>query len=366
MAWAALLFGDVRLASAWPHLQSYLVAADPGRLDDFWRAAFRGAWPWLSAAGSWPWWATHALVALVGFGLWSWTGSWWNPLLDRPTRATASDVHGSARWRTQAEIERTLRPVRMDAPEAAGVVVGSTSGRAWLTRPEVGNPHTLVVGATRSGKTRRMILPSVWAIGHAGESMVISDPKGELHAMTSAWLRERGYQVVQLDLLRPGRGNRWNPFAAIEAAHASGDDEEAARLAWEFGDVMSSETGIGTDPIWPAAEQSLMAALALGTVLEAPEGFRHPATAFRILYDLGEDGGGRLDAWFAQLGADHPARAAAATAMLAESRTRASIYAGTSARMRLFGEPGVAWLTAQSDHDPADAGRRPMAIFLLL
>ncbi len=40
--------------------------------------------------------------------------------------------------------------------------------------------HTLVVGATRSGKSRCLVIPSICTIGLSGESMVISAPKGEL------------------------------------------------------------------------------------------------------------------------------------------------------------------------------------------
>ena len=255
-------------------------------------------------------------------------------------------------------------------PRPAGVVVGAEGRTAWLTRPAWGNPHVLLIGATRAGKSRRVILPTVWALGHARESLVLSDPKGELYAMTVAWLRSEGYEVVLLDLLRPTRGSRWNPFAAIVTAHEAGDAEQASKLAWDFGNVLAYGVDVsGGDPIWPQAEESLLAALALATALEAPEGCRHPATAYELLTTLGpadEEGGSPLDDLFRSLPSGHPARRAYGTAALSESRTRASIFTGTSAHLRLFGEPGIAWLTGASEHDPAEAGRKPMAIFLLL
>ena len=149
---------------------------------------------------------------------------------------------------------------------------GSDGHTAHLTRPEVGNSHTLLLGTTRAGKTRRVILPMVWCLGHRQESMILTDPKGELYAHSAEWLRSQGYEVAQIDLLRPTRGNRWNPLDAVTAAWRAGDGEEAGRLAWEIGNTLTfAETGAGTDPIWPQAEESLIAALALGTALEAPE-----------------------------------------------------------------------------------------------
>ena len=258
---------------------------------------------------------------------------------------------------------------RAGVTRPAGIVVSSQGRRAWLTRPDWGNPHMLLLGATRSGKSRRVILPTIWVLGHAGESMVLSDPKGELYAHTAAWLRQRGYEVVLLDLLRPTRGGRWNPFAAIVAAHQVGDAEQASKLAWDFGNVLAYGVDVsGGDPIWPQAEESLLAALALAAATEAPAGCQHPATAYELLTVLGPatEQGSALDAYFRSLGAEKAARRAYGTAALSEERTRASIFTGTAAHLRLFGEPGIAWLTAASEHNPADAGRRPMAIFLLL
>lgn len=281
-------------------------------------------------------------------------------------QSARSATHGSTHWRKRYELKHTLYPDACDNPQKAGVVAGSTGRQAWFTRPQVGNPHVILLGATRSGKSRRVIMPTVWAVGQTGESMILTDPKGEIYAHTKNWLREKGYSVVLLDLLHPARGNRWNPLNAVERAHEAGDMEEAARLAWEIGHILAWSEGPGSDPIWPQAEESLTAALCLAAALEAPPEARHMATAYRMLTELGHRGGESLDTWFEQLKPDHPARLAYGTAALSESRTRASIYTGTAAHLRLWGEPGVAWMCAASDHDPADAGVKPMAIFLLM
>lgn len=311
-------------------------------------------------------WATQVPWAAILYPLlrWAWLSGW--PARRGEPEAARSATHGSARWRKPGELKATMTAVKCDAPAAGGIVAGSDAGRSWVTRPDVGNPHVLIIGATRSGKSRRVILPTIWTLGHAGESMVLTDPKGELYAHTAAWLRQRGYNVVLLDLLHPARGNRWNPYAAITKAHDDGDDEEASRLAWEMGNMLAWAAGPGSDPIWPQAEESLIAALSLAVALEAPSEARHPASAYRMLIDLGADGGFALDSYFVSLPAGHPARLAYGTAALSESRTRSSIYTGTAAHMRLWGEPGIAWLSAASDHDPGDAGRKPTAIFLLL
>jgi len=275
-------------------------------------------------------------------------------------------THGSSRWRKPGELSKTLTRADTEKPAAAGIVVGSESSTAWVTRPTVGNPHTLIIGSTQSGKSRRVIMPSIWTIGNAGESMIISDPKGELFQHASAWLRQRGYDVILIDLLKPSRGNRWNPLDVIIRALKEGDEEEAVRQAWELGNQMAWDKGPGTDPIWPQAEESLIAALFLAVAMEAPEEKKNPASAYNMLLELGAKGGKALDNYFTNLPSGHPAKMAYGTASLSEERTRSSIYTGTSAHLRLFSETGISWLCGKSDHDPKTAGQRPTAIFLLL
>ncbi|HHW02058.1 MAG TPA: type IV secretory system conjugative DNA transfer family protein [Thermoanaerobacterales bacterium] len=285
----------------------------------------------------------------------------------RPALLMSKEItHGSSRWRKPGELSKTLARVDTEKPAAAGIVVGSQGSAAWVTKPTVGNPHTLIIGSTQSGKSRRVIMPSIWVIGNLLESMILSDPKGELFQHTSSWLRQKGYDVVLIDLLRPSRGNRWNPLDVIIRALEKGDEEEAVRQAWELGNQMAWSKGPGSDPIWPQAEESLIAALFLAAAIEAPEGQKNPASAYRLLMELGAGGGEALDCYFANLPARHPARMAYGTAALSEARTRSSIYTGTAAHLRLFSETGISWLCGKSDHDPKTAGQKPTAIFLLM
>ena len=49
--------------------------------------------------------------------------------------------------------------------------------------------HSLTVGATRSGKTRCLVLQTIDNTALAGENMILSDPKGELYEYTSQNLK---------------------------------------------------------------------------------------------------------------------------------------------------------------------------------
>ena len=79
------------------------------------------------------------------------------------------------------------------------------------------NAHSLIIGATGSGKTTTFINPMIQLLGatNCGSSMIMTDPKGELFAMHSKYLQDRGYDVLLLDLRDTYSSSRWNPLGGI-------------------------------------------------------------------------------------------------------------------------------------------------------
>ena len=77
--------------------------------------------------------------------------------------------------------------------------------------------HSLVIGATGSGKTTTFINPMIQLLGatDAGSSMIMTDPKGELFSLHSKFLQSRGYNVLLLDLRDTYSSSRWNPLGGI-------------------------------------------------------------------------------------------------------------------------------------------------------
>ncbi len=77
--------------------------------------------------------------------------------------------------------------------------------------------HSLVIGATGSGKTTTFINPMIQLIGatNCGSSMIMTDPKGELFSLHSQYLKDRGYDVLLLDLRDTYSSSRWNPLDSI-------------------------------------------------------------------------------------------------------------------------------------------------------
>ena len=60
------------------------------------------------------------------------------------------------------------------------------------------------------GKTRCEVLQTIGNIGLAGESIICSDPKGELFQYTSKFLERLGYKIVTLDFKNPLKSSKYN------------------------------------------------------------------------------------------------------------------------------------------------------------
>ena len=94
---------------------------------------------------------------------------------------------GYSRWAKDKEMKAELSMVtpQQETSNAAGVPLILNDKEAWVDNGEY---HTLVIGSTGSGKTQTVIKPTVKLLAKAGESMIITDPKGEIYEATANML----------------------------------------------------------------------------------------------------------------------------------------------------------------------------------
>ncbi|HHV30703.1 MAG TPA: type IV secretory system conjugative DNA transfer family protein [Clostridium sp.] len=230
--------------------------------------------------------------------------------------------------------------------------------------------HTLIIGTTRSGKSRKIILPSIWTIAQSGESMVLGDPKGELYIMTREYLKKMGYEIIVLNLRTPSMGNQWNMLDMVIQAVDKGDISKATEIAWDIASAIVNQKPSNGEPIWQNGEESTIAALILAVCMEADFRFqKHMASVYYLLAEYGiplEDETVPLNEYFNKLPATHPAKGAFATARIAPLKTRGSFFTTALADLRLFSDPNIADMCSKMDHNLKDIGIRKTAVFLIV
>jgi len=298
--------------------------------------------------------------------------------------ATGKGQFGTARFSSEKEMQKSNGTWVMKngtSPKSGGVVLGMDikTQRAYYVNDA---SHTLLLGSTRSGKSRKSLMPSIYLTGKAGESMVITDPKGELFNTTSGYLKNEGYKVIKIDLRDPGKkSNTWNPMQTVVEAlndpSLSRQDqialatERAADLAFMI--VFQKERK--GDPIWSNGELSVTKALIMYVAIEETNPAKQNLiSVFRLLRDFGQpifdpetaEEFIPLNNLMMELDHEHPARDAFTVAALAPSRQRGSFFSGAASNLLLFSDPNIALMTESNDHRLEDIGKVKSVVYLVI
>ena len=176
---------------------------------------------------------------------------------------------GYSRWAKEKEIKEELERVeiKQENAKAAGVPLILNDHEMWVDNSEY---HSLVIGATGSGKTQTVILPLVHSLAKAKESMIITDPKGEIYEKTSNMLRDRGYQILLLNFRDPQNGNAWNPMSLPYQMYKSGNQDKAIELLDDLAlNILYDESNQNADPFWEKTSADYFSGVALGLFEDA-------------------------------------------------------------------------------------------------
>ena len=133
-------------------------------------------------------------------------------------RKSQNNDYGQAQWASDKELNKNYPLVNFnDNHQYHGFVVNTNQTKQQLRFNIRSNTHSLVIGGTGSGKTQNLVLPTININSKSTNkpSMIITDPKGELHQEQKTLLIAQGYQVLALNLRDVTVSIAWNPLAMI-------------------------------------------------------------------------------------------------------------------------------------------------------
>ena len=133
-----------------------------------------------------------------------------------------------------------------------------------------GEAHSLVIGATGSGKTQMVINPLVNFLAKKGESMVITDPKGEIYEKNGEMLRDKGYDVIVVNFRDPKNGSCWNPYTLPYKYYKEGNQDKANELLNDMAINIATDEK-ADDPFWTNSAADYLTGLSLGMFEDASE-----------------------------------------------------------------------------------------------
>ena len=281
---------------------------------------------------------------------------------------TGKKDKGYSRWAKEKEMKTELSLVSpiQEKSNVAGVPLILKDNEAWIDDSEY---HTLVIGATGSGKTQTVIKPTVKILAKKGESMIITDPKGEIYESTAEMLRDKGYQVLILNFRDPQNGNSWNPMSLPYEVYKSGRQDKAIELLDDLALNILYDESNKDDPFWEKTSADYFSGLALG-LFEDAKAEEININSINLMSTVGEDKFGGSTYIKEYFGEKDPASAAAVNAfgtITAPSETKGSILSVFKQKVKLFASrENLSEMLSYSDIDLASIGKKKTAVFIVI
>lgn len=288
--------------------------------------------------------------------------------------------YGTSRFATKKEFDNTYTKLRFNKNQDyllqpisnGGIVVKHNTKRYFEEISIVAdNKHLICLGNTGAGKTRRILIESLCILGLAGESLIVSDPKGELYQMTSKFFEKLGYEVNVIDFKTPKKSNKYNFLQPIINAILEDDIKKAEELTWDLVENIVQKTNSNSDPLWENGEKSIIAGSIMTVLLENKDNrdYQNLTNVYSFISNMcqsDENGFMPLTEYIENLPEENPAKKIFSISTIAPEKTRSSFFTSALSTLRLFSSNSIYTMTNDSDFRLEDIGEKKCIRYIIL
>lgn len=179
---------------------------------------------------------------------------------DRGVATSMAGTYGTARWMNEAEAKKVYEVGPVE--NVTGTILGqfTQDGEEVIALPfePTGNRNLILIGPPGSGKSFGYVRTAVFQTIVRGESVVVTDPKGEIHNDMRKLLESRGYKVKVFNLINLDLSNAWDCVQEIYDPITGNIDDQRVIT---FCKTVIANTGGGAnskgDPFWESSEENL-------------------------------------------------------------------------------------------------------------
>lgn len=275
---------------------------------------------------------------------------------DRNFDYSEKGTYGTSGYMTENEKRETFN-IYDNVSNTSEIILGrEKESESAITIPSDAwiNKHIAVFGASGTGKSRAFARPYILQGIKRGESFIVTDPKGELYESMSPMLREEGYDVKMLNLVRLKHSDAWNCLAEIEG------DEITAQIFTDA--IIQNTSGKDNGDFWSMCEMNLLKALCLYVE-------KHPAldTNMSEVYSLlTTKQPYELDAMFDALPMNDGNKATKSAYNIfknASDNIKGGVVIGLGSRLQVFQSKVVERMTSSKEIDLVKPGKEKCAYF---
>ena len=278
---------------------------------------------------------------------------------------------GYSKWASDKDIKTDKNIVKVrtidDHIEAAGVALVNNGKEMWVDNGEY---HNLIIGSTGSGKTECVVKPLVNLLSKKGESMVITDPKGEIYQYCGEYLKKQGYNIVILNFRDPEKGNSWNPLALPYMYYKQGNQDKATELLEDVSlNILYDKSEGGDSAFWQKSAADYFSGLTMGLFMDAKEKEVN-LNSINFMSTVGEERRGTktyIQEYFNLKGEASPAYIFASNTINSPNETKGGILSTFRQKIRLFStKENLSEMLSYSDFDMRDIGNKKTAVFMII
>lgn len=177
---------------------------------------------------------------------------------DRGMITSNAGTYGTAEWMSEAEAKQVYEVGSVE--KVTGTILGqfTQEGEEVIALPfePTGNRNLILIGPPGSGKSFGYVRTAVFQSIVRGESVVVTDPKGEIHNDMRKLLEANGYKVKVFNLINLDLSNAWDCVQEIyDPITGNIDDQRVITFCKTV--ITNTGGGAGGDPFWESSEENL-------------------------------------------------------------------------------------------------------------
>lgn len=177
---------------------------------------------------------------------------------DRGMITSNAGTYGTAEWMSEAEAKQVYEVGPVE--KVTGTILGqfTQEGEEVIALPfePTGNRNLILIGPPGSGKSFGYVRTAVFQSIVRGESVVVTDPKGEIHNDMRKLLEANGYKVKVFNLINLDLSNAWDCVQEIyDPITGNIDDQRVITFCKTV--ITNTGGGAGGDPFWENSEENL-------------------------------------------------------------------------------------------------------------
>ena len=284
--------------------------------------------------------------------------------------ASPKKENGYSRWCKNKEMKNAsgivvISPTDDDIPKG-GIPLYNNGKEVWV---DTGGYHNMIIGSTGSGKSQSISFPFINVMAKSGESMIVTDPKGELYEGTAKELEKRGYNIVLLNFRDPEKGNCWNPFAIPYQLYQQGNKDKAIEMLEDLAKNILYDESSKSDPFWNNTSADYFAGLAWSLFQDAKEEEVN-INSINYMATAGEQklgGTNYIKEYFSSKDPTSTESIKVNSTISAPNETKGSILSVFNQKIQLFSSrETLSEMLAHSDFSMEDIGRKKTAVFIVI